>query len=101
MYYAIMAEDVPQSLDKRLAARPDHLARLIRRRRDDRQPGGRRLEDFDFILARAEIDFRAEATLGDELIVEALGKAPNCPSRLSGPARIVAEIEPDASWLQG
>ena len=28
MYYAIMAEDVPQSLDKRLAARPDHLARL-------------------------------------------------------------------------
>jgi acyl-CoA thioester hydrolase len=32
--------------------------------------GGRRLEDFDFILARAEIDFRSEATLHDELIVE-------------------------------
>lgn len=28
MYYAIFAEDVPQSLEKRLAARPDHLKRL-------------------------------------------------------------------------
>ncbi|MDP2832997.1 MAG: YciI family protein [Pseudomonadota bacterium] len=28
MFYAIVAEDVPGSLDKRLAARPDHLARL-------------------------------------------------------------------------
>lgn len=27
-YYAIVGEDVPDSLDKRLAARPDHLARL-------------------------------------------------------------------------
>ncbi len=28
LYYAIVGEDVPGSLDKRLAARPDHLARL-------------------------------------------------------------------------
>lgn len=28
LYYAIVGEDVPNSLDKRLAARPDHLARL-------------------------------------------------------------------------
>lgn len=29
MLYAIMGEDVPASLDKRLAARPAHLERLI------------------------------------------------------------------------
>ncbi|AQZ95190.1 YciI family protein [Halopseudomonas phragmitis] len=28
MYYAIMASDAPDTLDARLAARPDHLARL-------------------------------------------------------------------------
>jgi uncharacterized protein YciI len=28
MWYAIMAEDTPNSLDKRLAARPEHLKRL-------------------------------------------------------------------------
>jgi len=28
MYYAIIAEDVPHSLEKRLAARPEHLKRL-------------------------------------------------------------------------
>lgn len=28
LYYAIVAEDAPDSLEKRLAARPDHLARL-------------------------------------------------------------------------
>ncbi|GAA0790637.1 YciI family protein [Marinobacterium sediminicola] len=28
MYYAIMAEDKPNVLDKRMAARPDHLERL-------------------------------------------------------------------------
>ena len=28
MLYAIMSEDVPNSLERRLAARPDHLARL-------------------------------------------------------------------------
>lgn len=28
MYYAIISEDIDNSLEKRLAARPDHLARL-------------------------------------------------------------------------
>ena len=28
MYYALMGEDVPNSLEKRMAARPGHLARL-------------------------------------------------------------------------
>lgn len=28
MWYAIIAEDTPNSLEKRLAARPEHLARL-------------------------------------------------------------------------
>lgn len=28
MWYAIMAEDIPDSLEKRLAARPEHLSRL-------------------------------------------------------------------------
>ena len=28
MWYAIMAEDAPNSLEKRLAARPEHLKRL-------------------------------------------------------------------------
>lgn len=28
MFYAIISEDSPNSLEKRLAARPDHLARL-------------------------------------------------------------------------
>lgn len=28
MWYAIMAEDTPNSLEKRLAARPEHLSRL-------------------------------------------------------------------------
>ncbi len=28
MWYAIMAEDTPNSLEKRMAARPEHLARL-------------------------------------------------------------------------
>lgn len=28
MWYAINAEDTPNSLEKRLAARPDHIARL-------------------------------------------------------------------------
>jgi uncharacterized protein YciI len=28
MWYAIMAEDAPNSLEKRLAARPEHLSRL-------------------------------------------------------------------------
>ena len=29
MYYAIIAEDVPNSLERRMDARPSHLARLI------------------------------------------------------------------------
>ena len=36
MYYAIIAEDAPHSLDKRLAARPDHLKRLEALRDDGR-----------------------------------------------------------------
>jgi len=28
MWYAIIAEDMPNSLEKRLAARPEHLKRL-------------------------------------------------------------------------
>jgi uncharacterized protein YciI len=28
LFYAIVADDAPDSLEKRLAARPDHLARL-------------------------------------------------------------------------
>lgn len=36
MYYAIIAEDTPQSLDKRLAARPDHLKRLEALREEGR-----------------------------------------------------------------
>src|SRR3989338_2095876 len=28
MWYAIVAEDIPNSLDKRLSARPEHLANL-------------------------------------------------------------------------
>jgi diaminopimelate epimerase len=35
-----------------------------------------------------------EARSGDRLFVEALGHAPVSPSRLTGPARLVAEIEP-------
>ena len=31
---------------------------------------------------------------GDRLVVETLGQAPEAPSRLTGPARLVAEIEP-------
>lgn len=33
------------------------------------------------------------------LMVEALGQPPLCPSRLTGPARIVARVEPSAEWL--
>lgn len=29
MWYAIYAEDTPNSLEKRMAARPEHLARLV------------------------------------------------------------------------
>ncbi|MEY2700040.1 MAG: hypothetical protein RIQ52_795, partial [Pseudomonadota bacterium] len=30
MWFAIVCEDTPGSLEKRLAARPDHVARLVR-----------------------------------------------------------------------
>ncbi|MBB3103614.1 YciI family protein [Azomonas macrocytogenes] len=30
MLYAIISTDIPHSLEKRMAARPDHLARLVR-----------------------------------------------------------------------
>lgn len=36
MYYAIIAEDAPQSLDKRMAVRPEHLKRLETLRDDGR-----------------------------------------------------------------
>jgi len=36
MLYAIISEDKPDSLDKRLQARPDHLARLEALRNDAR-----------------------------------------------------------------
>jgi len=36
MFYAIVAEDVPGSLDRRLAARPAHLARLEQLQEDGR-----------------------------------------------------------------
>jgi uncharacterized protein len=36
MYYAIMGEDAPQSLTKRLAARPMHLARLEQLKQEQR-----------------------------------------------------------------
>ena len=36
LFYAIIGEDVPDSLDKRLAARPAHLARLNQLRDEGR-----------------------------------------------------------------
>ena len=36
MFYAIIAEDVPDSLENRLASRPDHLARLQQLQADGR-----------------------------------------------------------------
>ena len=36
MLYAIWAEDVPNSLEKRMAARPDHVARLKQLQSDGR-----------------------------------------------------------------
>ncbi len=37
---------------------------------------------------------------GDELTVEPLGDAPSCPSRLTGPARILAELRPRADLME-
>ena len=36
MYYVILSEDRPDSLNRRLSARPDHLARLTRLREQGR-----------------------------------------------------------------
>ncbi|SDL38634.1 hypothetical protein SAMN05661010_01531 [Modicisalibacter muralis] len=36
MLYAIISEDVPDSLERRMAARPDHLARLEKLRDEGR-----------------------------------------------------------------
>lgn len=36
MYYAIIAEDIENSLQQRLAARPDHLARLEQLKQEGR-----------------------------------------------------------------
>jgi uncharacterized protein YciI len=36
MFYAILGEDVPNSLERRMAARSDHLQRLIRLRDEGR-----------------------------------------------------------------
>ena len=36
LFYAIIGEDVPNSLEKRLSARPDHLARLSRLQQEGR-----------------------------------------------------------------
>jgi diaminopimelate epimerase len=38
---------------------------------------------------------------GDRLVVEALAEPPVSASRLTGPARIVAVIDPNAEWLAG
>jgi len=44
--------------------------------------------------ATAQKSMVVEARSGDRLTVEALGEPPTTPSRLTGPARLVAEIEP-------
>ncbi|MCB1667916.1 MAG: YciI family protein [Porticoccaceae bacterium] len=36
MWYAVISEDIPNSLEKRLSARPDHLARLEKLKADGR-----------------------------------------------------------------
>lgn len=38
MFYAIMAEDRPDSLEKRMQARPDHLARLEQLKNEGHHP---------------------------------------------------------------
>jgi diaminopimelate epimerase len=44
--------------------------------------------------ATAQKSMVVEARSGDRLVVESLGEPPMAPSRLTGPARLVAEIEP-------
>ena len=37
---------------------------------------------------------------GDRLTVEALGEPPSCPTRFTGPTRVIAEIEPSEDFLR-
>ncbi len=46
-------------------------------------------------------ELRLRAASGDLLTVEALAEPPRCATRLSGPARVVAEIQPAAELLAG
>lgn len=45
-------------------------------------------------------DLACRPRSGDLLRVEALGQPPSCPSRLTGPARIVARLEPTPELLE-
>jgi diaminopimelate epimerase len=49
--------------------------------------------------ARSRLECRPRS--GDLLVVEACGSPPLCRSRLTGPARIVADLEPTAELLEG
>lgn len=54
------------------------------------------------VMSRQGVDVvRLRARSGHVLSVEALGTRPRCPTRFTGPARIVAEIQPSEEWLQG
>jgi diaminopimelate epimerase len=54
------------------------------------------------VMARRGADaVRLQPTSGDVLSVEALGTPPRCPVRFTGPARIVAEIQPGDGLLRG
>ena len=72
MWYAVICEDAPESLDKRMAARPAHLARLTKLRDEGRlmlagpfpaidspDPGA---AGFSGSLIVAEFDTLADAT---------------------------------------
>ena len=54
------------------------------------------------VMARRQVRVvELRPTSGDVLIVEALATPPRCPVRLTGPARIVAEVHPSEAWLRG
>jgi len=46
-------------------------------------------------------ELRLRPASGDLLTVEALAEPPRCATRLSGPARVVAEVHPAAEFLAG
>ncbi len=50
---------------------------------------------------RGERQIAVRPRSGDVLTVEALGNPPVCPTRFTGPARIVATIDPDDDLLRG